>query len=175
MNFQSFGLLTEVKTLITLASKGPQWRVVTFRFMRAGFRPSCRANVRLSFGPFGLKLWILWVKPTQQKLEITFLAVKMCYEQWWVILSCNTFLLVWQPSASRLICINFPIQLLSRLLWCQNGIWFPELKLSSKLVQKPRFHFILILWSSGIYQRPFLMVKVGLRFLACLTSQIWPL
>ena len=167
MNFQSFGLLTEVKTLV---SKGPQKRVVTLFRFTAGFWRSRWANVRLSFGPFGLKLWILRLKPTQKKLEITFLAVKTCYKQWWVSFQ------VWQPFASRLICINFPIQLLSPLAkWCQDGIWFPELKLSSKLVQKPRFHFILILWSSGIYQRPFLIVKVGLRFLACLTSQIWPL
>ena len=113
--FQSFGLLTEVKTLVTLASKGPQWRVVTLFRFTAGFWLSCWVNVRLSFGPFGLKLWILRLKSTQQKLKITFLTVKVCYEQWWVILSCKTFLLVWQPSASRLICINFQIQLLSPL------------------------------------------------------------
>ena len=100
MNFYSFCLLTEVKTLVR--------RVVTLFRFTAGFWRSRWANVRLSFGPFGIKLWILWLKPTQQKLEITFLAVKTCYKQWWVILSCKTFLLVWQPSASRLICINFP-------------------------------------------------------------------
>ena len=94
------------KTLVTLASKGPQWRVVTLSRSTAGLLGcSCWTNVRLSFG---LKVWILWLKTTQLKLEITFLAVKTCYKRWWVILSCKTFVLVWQPSASRLICINFP-------------------------------------------------------------------
>ena len=91
---------------LTLASKGPQWRVVTLFWSTAGLLGrSCWTNVRLSFG---LKVWILWLKTTQLKLEITFLAIKTCFKRWWVILSCKTFGLVWQPSASRLICINFP-------------------------------------------------------------------
>ena len=88
------------------ATKGPQWRVVTLSRSTAGLLGrSCWTNVRLSFG---LKVWILWLKTTQLKLEITFLAVKTCYKRWWVILSCKTFVLVWQPSASCLICMNFP-------------------------------------------------------------------
>ena len=49
----------------------------------------------------GLKAWILWLKKTQLKLEITFLAVKTCYKQWWVILSCKTFVLVWKGRTEK--------------------------------------------------------------------------
>ena len=74
MNFQSFGLLTEVKTLATLASKGPQWRDVTLFRFAAGFWRSRWANVRLSFGPFTLSF-----NSPQQKIYSygkNFVAVK---------------------------------------------------------------------------------------------------
>ena len=73
---------------------------------------------------FGLKLWILWLKTTQLMLEVTFLTVETClYKQWWVILSCGTFLLVSQTYASRLICINFLYKLLSPRLALVSG-WY---------------------------------------------------
>ena len=61
--------------IVTLASKWPQWRVVTLFRFTAGFWRSCWADLRFSFG---FKLWILWIKTTQEKLEITFLTVKTC-------------------------------------------------------------------------------------------------
>ena len=74
MNFYSFCLLTEVKTLVTLAS-------TCCDFISIHGRIRTQLLSKRTF-VFWLKIIYFVTKTTQKKLEITFLAVKTCYKQW---------------------------------------------------------------------------------------------